>query len=154
MDLEYLREILALVREAAITELTLQHGEQRITVKKRPPALPMVPPAGELAPVPAPTEPAEMVPVEEPVAEPAHVLVKSHLVGIFYRGLGSEGPPLVEIGSVVEEGQTIAAIESMRVLSEVRSPVRGRIIGIFAENEQPVEYGQELFTVEPLGEGE
>jgi biotin carboxyl carrier protein len=79
-------------------------------------------------------------------------MIKAHLVGIFYRGLGPEAEPLIDVGDGVEEGDTVGMIESMRNLMEVRSAVRGRVETVLVAEGQPVEYGQELFEVDVTAE--
>ena len=72
------------------------------------------------------------------------------MVGTFYRAPAPDADPYVEVGDIVEVGQTVCIVEAMKLMNEIESEVRGRIVQIMVENEQPVEFGQKLFQVEPL----
>src|SRR3989338_3784353 len=76
--------------------------------------------------------------------------IKSPMVGTFYRAPSPEVPPFVETGQVVEIGQVVCIVEAMKLMNEIKSEVRGKIVEIPVENAQPVEFGQTLFTIEPL----
>lgn len=76
--------------------------------------------------------------------------IKSPMVGTFYRSPSPEAAPFVEIGQVIEVGQVVCIIEAMKLMNEIKSEIRGKIVDAPVENAQPVEFGQALFTVEPL----
>ncbi len=76
--------------------------------------------------------------------------IKSPMVGTFYRSPSPESPPFVEAGQVVEVGQVVCIVEAMKLMNEIKSEVRGKISEVLIENAQPVEFGQALFTVEPV----
>jgi biotin carboxyl carrier protein len=105
--------------------------------------------AGLSAPANAPA------PIAPPPAAPAaaiesrFVAIKSPMVGTFYRSPAPDADPYVESGMMVEVGQTVCIIEAMKLMNEIESDVRGRIVQVMAENNQPVEYGQVLFLVDP-----
>jgi acetyl-CoA carboxylase biotin carboxyl carrier protein len=101
-------------------------------------AMPAVSPAPAAAPAPA-------VPVAEVLPE-GHV-VKSPMVGTFYRASSPGASPFVELGQAVKEGQTLCIIEAMKLLNEIESDKAGTIKSILVENGQPVEYGQPLFLI-------
>jgi acetyl-CoA carboxylase biotin carboxyl carrier protein len=88
-----------------------------------------------------------------PVAEPApsepngHVL-KSPMVGTFYRSANPNSAPFVEVGAVVKEGDTLCIIEAMKLMNEIEADASGTVKAILVENGQPVEYGQPLFVIE------
>ncbi len=103
----------------------------------------------------APAVPAEAaaVAVAPPPAAPAvesrYVAIKSPMVGTFYRAPGPDADPYVEVGQVVEVGQTICIVEAMKLMNEIEADARGRLVAIKVDNKQPVEYGQVLFLIDP-----
>ena len=76
--------------------------------------------------------------------------IKSPMVGTFYRSPSPESPAFVESGQVVEVGQVVCIVEAMKLMNEIKSEVKGKIVDIPIDNAQPVEFGQTLFTIEPL----
>lgn len=139
-----IRELIDLVQESGIGELTVEEGELRVTVRRTPEG------AGRaVSPEPAPaTEPGE--PAGPPRAQPELVQVTSPMVGVFYRAAAPDQPPFVELGSTVEAGQTLCLLEAMKLFNEVKAEIDGIVRGIYVENEQAVEYGQLLFELEPV----
>ena len=87
---------------------------------------------------------------ESPSKPDAYVAIPSPMVGTFYRAPAPDADPYVELGSLVEVGQTVCIVEAMKLMNEIESEVRGRIVRILVENAQPVEFGQKLFLVEPV----
>jgi acetyl-CoA carboxylase biotin carboxyl carrier protein len=77
------------------------------------------------------------------------VPIKAPMVGTFYRAPAPDAPPYAEIGQTLEIGQTVCIIEAMKLMNEIHSDVRGRIVSILVENAQPVEFGQTLIEVDP-----
>ena len=149
MDLRKLKTLIDLVSESNVSELEITEAEGKIRiVKGGGPMTHQVAHVGSMAsgsqsPAPAPTiaaPPAVLVP-------PGH-LVKSPMVGTFYRSASPGANPFVEIGSQVKEGETVCIIEAMKILNEIETDKTGTIIQILCENGQAVEYGQPLFVVE------
>ena len=101
-------------------------------------------------PRPAPTEAAPGG--GKPAAEPASNTkpITSPMVGTFYRTPAPDADPFVEVGDVVEVGQTVCIIEAMKLMNEIEAETKGRVVQILVENAQPVEFGQKLFLVEPI----
>jgi oxaloacetate decarboxylase (Na+ extruding) subunit alpha len=89
------------------------------------------------------------VPVRTPAPE-NHVAITSPMVGTFYRAPAPDADPYIEVGDMVEVGQTVCIVEAMKLMNEIESEVRGRLVKILVENAQPVEFGQRLFLVEPV----
>lgn len=87
--------------------------------------------------------------VQEPEADNL-VPIESPVVGTFYVAPAPDADPFVEIGTVVEPGQTVCIVEAMKIMNEIEAETRGRVVRILAQNAQPVEYGQKLFLLEPL----
>ena len=152
MDLRKLKTLIDLVAESDIAELEVTEGESKVRIVKSS-AMPqnqmmMMQPQGMQqhyapahAPAPAPA------PVEAVVAEPTGHVVKSPMVGTFYRSSAPGTPPYVEIGSTVKEGDTVCIIEAMKLLNEIDTEVGGVVTQILVENGQPVEFGQPLFII-------
>lgn len=150
MDLRKLKKLIDLVEESGIAELEITEGEEKVRIAKvsnnptfmaAPPVHYALPPQ----PVPAPANPAATE-APTPAAEEGHV-VKSPMVGTFYRSPSPGAPSFVELGQSVTEGQTLCIIEAMKLLNEIESDVSGTIKRILVENGQPIEYGQPLFIV-------
>jgi len=155
MDLRKLKTLIDLVAESDIAELEVTEGESKVRIVKSgglaqnqmvmmPPQAPVhYAPAG--APMAAPAAaPAAAVPA---AAEPTGHVVKSPMVGTFYRASAPGNPPFVEVGATVKEGDTLCIIEAMKLLNEIDSDKSGTITQILVENGQPVEYGQPLFVI-------
>jgi acetyl-CoA carboxylase biotin carboxyl carrier protein len=142
MDLRKLKKLIDLVQESGISELEVTEGEEKVKiVKSGAPALaypaPVPPPV--LAPLPAPAA--------TPDAIPGHV-VKSPMVGTFYRSPSPGAKPFVEVGDTVKLGDTICIIEAMKLLNEIECDKDGVIKAILVENGQPVEYGEPLVIID------
>lgn len=96
------------------------------------------------------TQPVVSTPVAEPVAASSNtVIVRSPMIGTFYRSSNPETPAFVEVGAEVKKGQIVCIIEAMKLFNEIESEVSGRIVKVLVENATPVEYDQPLFIVEP-----
>ena len=145
---ERLRELIRVVQESGIGELTIEEGEWRVTVRKTPDGGPATAPVG----VPAPVAPEEPAVTDAPLAPPADdtIVVESPMVGTFYRAPEPGAAPFVEVGDAVEAGQTLCILEAMKLMNEIKSEQEARVRRILVENEQAVEYGQVLFELEPL----
>ncbi len=156
MDLRKLKTLIDLVAESDISELEVTEGESKVRiVKNAPPAqqsqVVMMPAAAAPAApaAAAPAAPAAAAPAAVPAAEavPAGHVVKSPMVGTFYRASAPGAAPFVDIGSTVKEGDTLCLIEAMKLLNEIDADASGTIKQILVENGQPVEYGQPLFII-------
>jgi acetyl-CoA carboxylase biotin carboxyl carrier protein len=153
MDLRKLKTLIDLVAESDIAELEVTEGESKVRIVKSSAMAQnqvMMMPQHAMqqysAPAHAPAAaPAAAAPVEV-AAEAGHV-VKSPMVGTFYRSSAPGNPAFVEVGSSVKEGDTLCIIEAMKLLNEIDSDVSGTVTKILVENGQPVEFGQPLFIV-------
>ncbi|MCC6198231.1 MAG: acetyl-CoA carboxylase biotin carboxyl carrier protein [Burkholderiales bacterium] len=157
MDLRKLKTLIELVETSGIAELEIQEGEERVRITRSAggagaavvtaPAMhlvagatPVVAPAGAaIAPSPAAAPP-------EPAASEGH-LVKSPMVGTFYRSATPGAKPFVEIGDQIEEGATLCIVEAMKLMNEIEADQAGTVKAILTENGQPVEFGQPLFVI-------
>ena len=145
MDLRKLKKLIDLVQESGISELEVTEGEEKVKIVKSGGAgVVYAPPA----PVPGITAPLVHGPVAAvaPIAIPGH-LVKSPMVGTFYRSPAPGAKPFVEVGDTVKSGDTICIIEAMKLLNEIEADRSGVIKAILVENGQPVEYGHALLVI-------
>jgi oxaloacetate decarboxylase (Na+ extruding) subunit alpha len=100
-------------------------------------------------PPPAPGAPAAHLPAQERALDHCKAII-SPMVGTFYRAPSPDAPSFVEVGSVVEKGDTLCIIEAMKMMNEIEAEFRGKVARVVAENGQTVEYGESLFMIEPL----
>ena len=148
MDLRKLKKLIDLVQESGIAELEITEGEEKVRINRsggtlQGPAFSAAPPVQSVSlpgPVAAPVV-AETAPAPE-----GHV-VKSPMVGTFYRSSAPGAKAFAEVGQSVSAGDTLCIIEAMKLLNEIESDQSGVIKSILVENGQPVEYGQPLFVI-------
>jgi acetyl-CoA carboxylase biotin carboxyl carrier protein len=149
MDLRKLKTLIDLVAESDIAELEVTEGESKVRIVKSSGAqsqvVMMQPQAQQNYAPPAAAPQAVAAPVVP--AEPEGHVVKSPMVGTFYRSSSPGNPPFVEVGSTVKEGDTLCIIEAMKLLNEIDADASGVIKQILVENGQPVEFGQPLFVI-------
>ena len=151
MDLRKLKKLIDLVEESGIAELEVTEGEEKVRITRTTNntvtyAQPM---QYAPAPMPAPAAPAAAPAVVAAVenALPEGHVVKSPMVGTFYRKPSPDAANFVEVGHSVNAGDTICIIEAMKLLNEIESDKGGVIKAILVENGQPVEYGEPLFII-------
>ncbi len=152
MDLRKLKTLIDLVSDSNVSELEITEAEGTVRIVKSAPApVAMVTqmaapaPVAVAAPVAAAPAPAAAPVVE---AAPAGHIVKSPMVGTFYRSSSPGAKSFAEVGQQVKEGETICIIEAMKILNEIEADKAGTITKILAENGQAVEYGAPLFIIE------
>ena len=154
MDLRKLKKLIDLVQESGIGEIEITEGEEKVRISRHGAAgAPIMMAAPALQPMAMPqaaTGPAGGAAAPAPAAapEPQGHVVKSPMVGTFYRAPSPGAPSFVEVGQSVTKGQTICIIEAMKLLNEIAADASGTIKSILVENGQPVEYGQGLFVIE------
>jgi len=139
------KDIIAMVEASDLQELILEEGDVRITVRKTAPETPAAdngaaPPASAPASGPAPAQGAR---------SNGYHLVRSPMVGTFYRASSPAIPPFVDVGDDVSTGQTLCILEAMKLMNELGSDVNGVVREVLADNGAAVEYGQPLFAIEP-----
>ncbi|MBK6600336.1 MAG: acetyl-CoA carboxylase biotin carboxyl carrier protein [Betaproteobacteria bacterium] len=150
MDLRKLKTLIELVENSGIAELEIEEGEERVRITRAVAAAAhpvMVP-----APAPAPLQMAVAAPAAAPAAplpvavppEPEGHLVKSPMVGTFYRAASPGAKAFVEVGDTVQVGDPLCIIEAMKLMNEIESDQAGVVKEILVENGQPVEFGQPL----------
>ena len=150
MDLNEIKRLIQLVQKSGIGELEVSEGERtiRITAAPSAPAVSYAAAPVQSAPAPAPVQPAAPQ-APAPNADAHLATIVSPMVGTFYRAPAPDADPYVELNSQVDLGQTVCIVEAMKLMNEIESEVRGRIVRILVDNGQPVEYGQSLFLVDP-----
>ncbi|MEY2685714.1 MAG: Biotin carboxyl carrier protein of acetyl-CoA carboxylase [Pseudomonadota bacterium] len=154
MDLRKLKTLIDLVSESNVSELEITEAEGKVRIVKTPASAPVAmvaapvavaAPAAVAAPVAAPVVAAPAALVAD---EPKGHVVKSPMVGTFYRAASPGAKPFAELGTVVKEGEAICIVEAMKILNEIEADKSGTITQILVENGQAVEYGQPLFVIE------
>jgi acetyl-CoA carboxylase biotin carboxyl carrier protein len=148
MDLRKLKTLIDLVSESNVSELEITEADGKVRIVKAG-AAPIVMQTVAAPAVAAPAAPAAAAPAEAPAApvETGHI-VKSPMVGTFYRSSSPGAKAFAEVGDVVKAGQAVCIIEAMKIMNEIEADTDGTITKILVENGQPVEYGQPLFIVE------
>ncbi|MEN9903514.1 MAG: hypothetical protein RLZZ555_79 [Pseudomonadota bacterium] len=153
MDLRKLKTLIDLVSESNVSELEITEAEGKVRIVKSAPvtAAPMVAAAPQLAvnaPAAAPVAAAvTAVAAPEAVELKGHV-VKSPMVGTFYRAASPGAKAFADVGSQVKEGDAICIVEAMKIMNEIEADKSGTVTQILVENGQAVEYGQPLFVIE------
>lgn len=150
MDLRKLKKLIDLVEESGISELEMTEGEEKVRIAKYPPASMQahMQPQTTYIQAPAPAQSAAPASTDPVASEaPSGHVVKSPMVGSFYRSSGPEASPFVEVGKSVSSGDTLCLIEAMKLMNEIEADATGVIKAILVENGQPVEYGQPLFII-------
>jgi acetyl-CoA carboxylase biotin carboxyl carrier protein len=156
-EIQQIEQLLRFMSEHNLEEFEYSRGDLRIRLKKPGAGVVVAAPRAVAAPeiiVPgfpelrqAPAEPVAAAPEARPTEE-LH-LVKSPIVGTYYEAPSPGAEPFVKVGAYIEVGQTLCIVEAMKLMNEIESDVSGEVIRIFAENGQPVEYGQPLFGIRP-----
>jgi acetyl-CoA carboxylase biotin carboxyl carrier protein len=164
LDLEQLRQLLDLVREHELAEFEIEHEGLRVKIRKDVNgaaivSLPPAPVATSIAsPAPSPASAAGATAASAPMLAPADsaadadaeielAVVKSPIVGTFFRSPEPGAPSFVDIGTTVKKGQVLCIIEAMKLMNEIDSEYDGEIVNIYVENGQPVQYAERLFAI-------
>ena len=157
MDMRKLKTLVDLVSDSNISELEITEAEGKVRIVKAGYGVPttmMMQPAGQMMMAPAaqpqaaPADAASAAPAAEAPAAPAGHVVKSPMVGTFYRSASPGSKPFVEIGSAIKEGDPICIVEAMKIMNEIEADMSGTVSKILVENGQAVEFGQPLFIIE------
>ena len=150
MNLKEIKEMISLMNEHNLMEIEIEREGTKIRIKKE--AKEFL--GGSSSDYKIEHIPAHTAAVHKPKGSEEKVSlktieVKSPMVGTFYRAPSPEAAPFVEIGQEIEVGQVICIIEAMKLMNEIKSEVKGKIVDILVENGEPVEFGQNLFLIEP-----
>jgi acetyl-CoA carboxylase biotin carboxyl carrier protein len=146
MDLRKLKKLIDLVQDSGIAELEITEGEEKVRITSKLAGQAMYAPQMMAAPMPVAAATVAAVVDSEPAQPEGHV-VKSPMVGTFYRTPSPNAKSFVEVGQTVKDGETLCIIEAMKLMNEIESDVAGVVKAILIENGQPVEYGQPLFII-------
>ena len=164
-SIEQLRELVTILNQTDITELTLESGDLRLSIRKSEnrvisSVMPSAPVSISHPPTTAIDSAPQNVATQNTVAHtptiadalPAKKLVDitSPMVGTFYRSPSPDDAPFIEVGDNIKKGGTVCIIEAMKLMNEIESEATGKIVEILVENTQPVEYGQVLMRVEAI----
>jgi acetyl-CoA carboxylase biotin carboxyl carrier protein len=159
MEFDEINRILEMVREHELSEFELEREGFKIKIKKGTlvnASAPYPPPMVQQAAPPAaaferPTGSLEAVPSASPPSsdEVDFAIVKSPIVGTFFRAAEPGAPPFVDVGTTVKKGQVLCIIEAMKLMNEIDSEYDGDIVKVYVENGQPVQYGERLFAIKP-----
>ena len=148
-ELDYIEKLAKIVSDNGLTEISLEDGEQAMTIRKDLPEVVSVAPAPQAvaaAPAAVPSAPSEAVQTEK--SAPKGRAITSPMVGTFYASSSPEAEPFVEVGSEINEGDVVCIIEAMKLMNEIKSEHSGKITQICVKNGDPIEYGQVLMYVE------
>jgi acetyl-CoA carboxylase biotin carboxyl carrier protein len=151
MDLRKLKKLIDLVQESGISELEVTEGEEKVRIAKHLNVVSAPPPMQHFVAAPAAAAPASAAAPAAASATapglPEGHIVKSPMVGTFYRSASPSTPAFVEVGASVNKGDTLCIIEAMKLMNEIESDASGVIKAILIENGQPVEFGEPLFVI-------
>ena len=151
MNLKEIKEMISLMNENNLMELEVEKDGMRIRLKKTASqgegsGGPIIVERERVAESQRVKDAAETAQKRETSA----VEIKAPMVGTFYRAPSPETPPYVEVGQIVEPGQVICIIEAMKLMNEIKSEIKGKILEVLVENAEPVEFGQPMFLIEPV----
>jgi acetyl-CoA carboxylase biotin carboxyl carrier protein len=148
-DVKKVRQLIELMKEHDLSELDLRQADHRVKIRR---GGEVVAYTGPVAPAPAPlaASPAAAAAAAPAAAADSRMLViKSPMVGTFYKASGPDSPPFVKVGDRIGPEKTVCIIEAMKVFNEIPAGVSGQVVAILVENGAPVEFGQPLIKVEP-----
>ncbi|MBI4708556.1 MAG: acetyl-CoA carboxylase biotin carboxyl carrier protein [Candidatus Omnitrophica bacterium] len=151
MNIKEIKEMINLMNENNLMELEIEKEGMRIRLKKTVSGMegfsgPIVVERGKTVET---TQKQETPEISEKAAAKT-VEIRAPMVGTFYRAPNPEAPPYVEVGQTIEAGQVICIIEAMKLMNEIKSEVRGKLLEILVDNAEPVEFGQPMFLIDPL----
>lgn len=160
MEFKQIQELLKAVNKSNISEVSIKDGDFEITIKQAhtetqyvtmQPAMQQALPAQQMyAPQQPAAAPQQQAPAAAPVVEASNtVVIKSPMIGTFYRSSSPDKPAFVNVGDEIKPGQVICIVEAMKLFNEIESEISGRIVKVLIDDATPVEYDQPLFLVEP-----
>lgn len=151
MNLKEIKEMISLMNENDLVELEIEKDNMRVKLKKTGSGSEVFsgPVVVERERVAA-GAPLREIPESVEKMAVKTVEIKAPMVGTFYRAPSPEATPYIEAGQVVEPGQVICIIEAMKLMNEIKSEIKGKILEILVDNAEPVEFGQPMFLIEPL----
>lgn len=159
MELKEIQSLIKFVSESGVDEVEIERKDFKLSIKKTPPTViqaPMAQPQVIQASLPAAPIAPRAIETGAPAAPAAEVrpasnvvIIKSPMIGTFYRSAGPDKPSFVNVGDEITPGKVVCIVEAMKLFNEIESEISGRIVRVLVDNAQPVEYDQPLFEVEP-----
>ncbi|PRD52797.1 acetyl-CoA carboxylase biotin carboxyl carrier protein [Sphingobacterium gobiense] len=153
MDIKQIQDLIKFVAKSGVNEVAIEEKDFKITIKtnQEPTYVTATVPNPVAQPVPVPTSTTPAVPASStPVAESSNLLtIKSPMIGTFYRASGPDKPLFVNVGDEIVPGKVLCIVEAMKLFNEIESEVSGKIVKIFVNDAEPVEFDQPLFLVDP-----
>ena len=158
MEIKDLKTLVKMITETDITEFEMENADEKIVIKRGPEkeyvqfaaSAPAVAPAPAAAPAATPAAAPVVAASAESAADDNYETINSPIVGSFYRKPSPEADNFVEVGAVVEAGQTVCLVEAMKLFNEIEAEYKCKIIEVLKEDAAPVEFGEPLFKVERL----
>jgi acetyl-CoA carboxylase biotin carboxyl carrier protein len=153
MNISQIKELIRMMEEAGLAEIEVSSFWSKIRLSKyvqSPSQVRVAAPGPQQIAADTPATADKSVETVQEAETDNLVPIASPVVGTFYRAPAPDADPFVDVGTVVEPGQTVCIVEAMKIMNEIEAETRGRVVQILAQNAQPVEYGQKLFLLEPL----
>lgn len=152
MDIRKVKKLIELLEESGIGEIEIKEGEESVRISRGVSGAPAPAPSPAVAPPPAPTlvAPAASAAPAEPENKSAQAeghVVKSPMVGTFYRSPSPSSPAFVEVGKTVKAGDILCIVEAMKMMNQIEADAPGTIAAVLVENGEPVEFDQPLFSI-------
>lgn len=152
MDIRKVKKLIELLEESGIGEIEIKEGEESVRISRGVSGAPAPAPSPAVAPPPAPTlvAPAASAAPAEPESNSAQAeghVVKSPMVGTFYRSPSPSSPAFVEVGKTVKAGDILCIVEAMKMMNQIEADAPGTIAAVLVENGEPVEFDQPLFSI-------
>ncbi|RLS29350.1 MAG: acetyl-CoA carboxylase biotin carboxyl carrier protein [Planctomycetota bacterium] len=141
-NVKRVRRLIALMKRHDLAEIDIKQADQRVRIKR----------GGDFVSMPATSVPRAAVtaaPAAEAAVDTKMVVIKSPMVGTFYRASGPDSPPFVKVGDRIGPEKTVCIIEAMKVFNEIPAGVSGQVVALLVENGAPVEFGQPLIKIDP-----
>jgi len=159
MDLKLIKNLISMIADSDVNEVSIEEGDFKIKVKKQSDnqfareQIYYAPPASAPSPAPQPAaasaESAAADPAKSAVAETTGLTIKSPIVGTYYCKPSPDADPFISVGQTVKKGDVLCIVEAMKIMNEIESEHDGKITKILVEDAQPVEFDQPLFIIEP-----
>jgi acetyl-CoA carboxylase biotin carboxyl carrier protein len=149
-DVKKVRRLIELMKEHDLSELDLKQADNRVRIRRGGEVVAYSAPAVAMPrPAAAPSEPAAGGASAQSAAEARMLVIKSPMVGTFYKASGPDSAPFVKVGDRIGPEKTVCIVEAMKVFNEIPAGVSGQVVAILVENGAPVEFGQPLIKVDP-----
>lgn len=149
-DVKKVRQLIELMKEHDLSELDLRQAENRVRIRRGGEVVAYTAPAAAVAPAPAmQTFAPAAAPAQADAADSRMLIIKSPMVGTFYKASGPDTPVFVKVGDRIGPEKTVCIIEAMKVFNEIPSGVSGQVVAILVENGAAVEFGQPLMKIDP-----